>query len=80
LCVGVLNSAICLTVFTVGLSLAQFFGGPSLGTPQFAVFIKKGRLKLYRNIIPVKSKNHTKPERRKETKLVFKVFKFSNEE
>ena len=28
-CVGVLNSAIFLTVFTIGLSLARFFGGPS---------------------------------------------------
>ena len=28
-CVGVLNSEILLTVFTVGLSLARFLGGPS---------------------------------------------------
>ena len=28
-CVGVLNSAIFLTVFTIWLSLARFFGGPS---------------------------------------------------
>ena len=28
-CVGVLNSAIFLTVFTIGLSLARFFEGPS---------------------------------------------------
>ena len=28
-CVGVLNSAVVLTVFTIGLSLARFFGGPS---------------------------------------------------
>ena len=28
-CVGVLNSVIFLTVFTIGLSLARFFGGPS---------------------------------------------------
>ena len=28
-CVGILNSAIFLTVFTVGLSLARFFVGPS---------------------------------------------------
>ena len=29
LCVGVLNSEFFLTVFTIGLSLARFFGGPS---------------------------------------------------
>jgi hypothetical protein len=28
-CVGVLNSAIFLTVFTIGLILTRFFGGPS---------------------------------------------------
>ena len=28
-CVGILNSAIFLTVFTVGLNLARFFVGPS---------------------------------------------------
>ena len=28
-CVGVLNSAIFFYVFTIGLSLARFFGGPS---------------------------------------------------
>ena len=28
-CVGILNSAIFLTVFTIGLSLARFFVGPS---------------------------------------------------